>query len=220
MSAGTIINKNFAFSKIVLPSLISCRQISITNPLSKKRRNISKWKNSFPSTVYTEVDLEERCFDNILDTKTKNRFHRRNMFKLLLDRLITHERVVVTYVRGKGLARLTELLFDFAKNGNEPAVYSLMHRKELVPRVFKDLLPRFENLESGYTQMYHLQSEAIPQVRRGRLLHHIKGNAVVELVGNDLPPLLPTEEELQKLTFEYMMKKKESIDNIRRGTCL
>ena len=68
--------------------------------------------------------------------------------------------------------------------------------------------------------MFHLQSEAVPRIRSGRLLHHEKGNAVVELIGNDLPPLLPTEEELEKLTFDYMMKKKKAIDNIRRGTSL
>ena len=57
--------------------------------------------------------LESACFDKILDVEIKSKERRRRLFKALLDRLVTQERVVVSYVRGKGLARLAELVCCF-----------------------------------------------------------------------------------------------------------
>ena len=61
--------------------LIACRNFSTTENLSIKRKWISKWKNAFPTQVYTEVDLPERCFDKIIDYGPKSKVRRRRMFK-------------------------------------------------------------------------------------------------------------------------------------------
>lgn len=54
--------------------------------------------------------LEESCFDKVVDVKIKSKERRRRLFKLLLDNLVNQERVVVSYKRGIGLARIAELV--------------------------------------------------------------------------------------------------------------
>jgi len=196
------------------------KDFSTNSILNIKRKHISKWKNAWPDQVYFEGDVQERCFDKILDTGLKSKERRRRMFRLLLDRLIDKERVVVTCAKGRALSRLAELLIDTAKRGDEPAVYCMIHRKELIPHVFDELLPRYMNQDRNYTKLYRLHSESLPFRRAARLINREAGNSVVEFIGNDLPPLLPTRDQLETLTLNRMIRKKEDMDQITDGTDL
>lgn len=225
--AATKLNMLQAFFQRLTPcagklplQVVFVREFSTTDELMIKRRHISKWKNKFPDQVYFEGDLKERCFDAVLDTRMKSKLRRRRTFKGLLDTLVEKERVVVTFGKGKALSRLAELLIDTAKRKDEPGVYTMLQRKELVPRVFEDLLPRYHDQAERYTKVYRLHSESLPFYRSGRLMHRQEGNAVVEFLGNQLPPLLPSEEELKDLTEKHMNKKKMKKDQIQEGTSL
>lgn len=54
------------------------------------------------------VDLEERCFDKVIDVRLKAKLNRRRIFKSLLATLVEKERLVTTVTKGKGVARLAE----------------------------------------------------------------------------------------------------------------
>merc|ERR1712126_54704 len=219
--ASVILKSEISMSKKLLHPF--CRNFSITHNLSVKRKWISKWKNAFPTQVYTDVDLEERCFDKIIQYGGKSKLHRHRMFTLLIEDLITKERLVLTVNKGKSLARLAEHMIDMAKQGDEVGVYTLLNRKELVPRVFEDLLPRYLEQDGKYTNLYRIHSESLPYYvrdkhdyknykkdkKKGNLLHRKSGNSVIEFVGNPLPPLLLPQEELERLTLGYFEKKRQ-----------
>ena len=64
MAAANFVNKILQLTfKSVYPSVTSYRHICTTDALSKKRRSFSKWKNSFPSTVYSEGYVIFNDFD-------------------------------------------------------------------------------------------------------------------------------------------------------------
>lgn len=200
---------------------IVSRNFSTADNLLNKRKWISKWKNAFPSQVYTEVELmEDRCFDKILGYKEKSKLRRHRIFKQLLDRLVNEERVLLNPEKGKALARLAEHLIDTAKKGDVNGVYNLMHRKELTPKVFEELLPRYLGQEGKYTNLYRLHSESVQHTFKGRNVHKVNGNAVVEFKGNPLPPLLPPQEELERLTLEHLEKKLAVKKAIAKGFSL
>ena len=118
----------------------------------------------------------------------------------MLTKLIMKERIITTYAQAKAIARLADRMIDVAKEGNEPLLYSWMYRKELIPRVFEDLMPRYDGPTGGkYTQIFRLHSQD---------KYHNHGDAVVEFIGNGLPPLLPTEEELKEMAIQRWKEEK------------
>ena len=64
-------------------------------------------------TLFIAEWLDESCFDKIVGIEIKSKERRRKLLKALLDRLVNQERVVVSYKRGIGLARLTELVSKY-----------------------------------------------------------------------------------------------------------
>ena len=76
----------------------------------------------------------------------------------------------------------------------------LCQKKELIPKVFGHLLPRYEDKVSGYTKVYKIPPRKTDTAKMG----------IVEFVGNELPSLLPSDDELRKLKLEKLktMNKK------------
>jgi len=63
-----------------------------------------------------------------------------------------------------------------------------------VPKVFGDFLPRYESLDKGYTRVYRIPPRKEDSAKMG----------IVEFIGNNLPQLLPDENELRKLKLEKL----------------
>lgn len=69
-------------------------------------------------------------------------------------------------------------------------------KKELIPKVFGYLLPRYQNQVNGYTRVYQIPPRKSDMAKMG----------IVEFVGNNLPPLLPSDEELRKLKLQKLQE--------------
>lgn len=91
-------------------------------------------------------------------------------------------------------------------------------RKELIPKVFDELLPRFAEQDGNYTTVYRVQSEALPRYHFKTLRHRKDGNLVVELNGNSLPPMMPDSAEMEELTKRYFEDQKQQVEAPSKGT--
>ena len=60
--------------------------------------------------------------------------------------------------------------------------------------MFGHLLPRYEDKVSCYTKVFKIPPRKADAARMG----------IVEFVGNELPPLLPSDDELRKLRLEKL----------------
>lgn len=63
--------------------------------------------------------------------------------------------------------------------------------------MFGHLLPRYEDKVSGYTKVYKIPPRKTDSAKMG----------IVEFIGNELPSLLPSDEELRKLKLEKLKEK-------------
>ncbi|KAF4075927.1 hypothetical protein AMELA_G00224460 [Ameiurus melas] len=110
-----------------------------------------------------------------------------NMLRNILTGLVRHERIETTRARADEVRFYAEKLIDYAKKGDtnkksmEMADFWLTE-KDLIPKLFKVLAPRFENKSSGYTLMARIPNRE--NLDRAAM-------AVVEYKGNPFPPLFP-----------------------------
>ncbi|XP_049874866.1 39S ribosomal protein L17, mitochondrial [Pectinophora gossypiella] len=111
---------------------------------------------------------------------------RLNRLRKTVTGLIKHERIEVNYNRGDEARQYAERLIseairhgDCHKPTMEAADYWLLE-KELVHKLFKVLVPRFENCNTAYTRMYRA-----PRPQYSRNIE----TTVLELRGNPYPPL-------------------------------
>ncbi|XP_032227435.2 50S ribosomal protein L17 [Nematostella vectensis] len=140
-----------------------------------------------------------RNFEGLLKFKIRSRERRKHLYKNLITALVQHERIETTLTRCQDLARVTERMIDLAKQGDEETVNSWLMNKDLVPKVFAELLPRYEGITKGYTQVYRIPPRKTDSAQMG----------IVELVGNDLPQLLPSDEELRQLKIKKLKEMQE-----------
>ncbi|XP_053467523.1 39S ribosomal protein L17, mitochondrial [Ictalurus furcatus] len=110
-----------------------------------------------------------------------------NMLRNILTGLVRHERIETTRARADEVRFYAEKLIDYAKKGDtnkksmEMADFWLTE-KDLIPKLFKVLAPRFENKSSGYTLMARIPNRK--NLDRAAM-------AVIEYKGNPFPPLFP-----------------------------
>ncbi len=85
----------------------------------------------------------------------------------------------------------------------ELADYWLLE-KDLVPKLFKVIVPRYENLLGPYTQVHHLPIEY-----PGRAKPHI----LLELKGNPYPPVVQRSRDFSQSLTNILISsyKKESL---------
>ncbi|XP_064155308.1 LOW QUALITY PROTEIN: 39S ribosomal protein L17, mitochondrial [Anguilla rostrata] len=110
-----------------------------------------------------------------------------DMLRNILTGLVRHERIETTRGRADEVRFYAEKLIDYAKKGvtDEKAMKMAtfwLTEKDLVPKLFEVLAPRFENQQKGYTRMARIPNRT--NLDRAAM-------AVLEYKGNPYPALLP-----------------------------
>ncbi|XP_019751637.1 large ribosomal subunit protein bL17m [Hippocampus comes] len=116
---------------------------------------------------------------------------RLDMLRNILTGLVRHERIETTAARADEVRFYAEKLIDYGKKGDtdEKAMKMAtfwLTEKDLVPKLFKVLAPRFERHSEGYTRMARIPNRQ--NLDRAKM-------AVLEYKGNPFPPLYPVRKQ-------------------------
>ncbi|CAJ1062634.1 39S ribosomal protein L17%2C mitochondrial [Xyrichtys novacula] len=125
-----------------------------------------------------------------------------HMLRNILTGLVRHERIETTLARADEVRFYAEKLIDYAKKGDtdEKAMKMAsfwMTEKDLVPKLFKVLAPRFETQSNSYTRMARIPNRA--NLDRAKM-------AVLEYKGNPFPPLYPAKKENELTLINQLLK--------------
>ncbi|XP_047216932.1 39S ribosomal protein L17, mitochondrial [Girardinichthys multiradiatus] len=125
-----------------------------------------------------------------------------NMLRNILTGLVRHERIETTQARADEVRFYAEKLIDYGKKGDtdEKAMKMAsfwLTEKDLVPKLFKVLAPRFENQLTGYTRMARIPNRE--NLDRAKM-------AVLEYKGNPFPPLYPVKKENELTLLNQLLK--------------
>ncbi|CAN9513787.1 unnamed protein product [Ophioblennius macclurei] len=125
-----------------------------------------------------------------------------NMLRNILTGLVRHERIETTLARADEVRFYAEKLVDYAKKGDtdEKAMKMAsfwLTEKDLVPKLFKVLAPRFENQPNSYTRMARLPNRE--NLDRAKM-------AVLEYKGNPFPPLYPVKRKNELTLINQLLK--------------
>ncbi|KAM9436403.1 large ribosomal subunit protein bL17m [Clarias gariepinus] len=137
-----------------------------------------------------------------------------NILRNILTGLVRHERIETTRARADEVRFYAEKLIDYAKMGDtnkksmDMAEFWLTE-KDLIPKLFKVLAPRFANQSGGYTLMARIPNRE--NLDRAAM-------AVLEYKGNPFPPLFPVKRAhelnlINQLLKGYREEKAMSIQN-------
>lgn len=125
-----------------------------------------------------------------------------NMLRNILTGLVRYERIETTLARADEVRFYAEKLIDYAKKGDtdEKAMKMAsfwLTEKDLVPKLFKVLAPRFETLSNGYTRLARIPNRE--NLDRAKM-------AVLEYKGNPFPPLFPVKKENELTLINQLLK--------------
>ncbi|KAM4600659.1 large ribosomal subunit protein bL17m [Polymixia lowei] len=125
-----------------------------------------------------------------------------NMLRNILTGLVRHERIETTTARADEVRFYAEKLIDYAKKGDTDHKAMKMAsfwltEKDLVPKLFKVLAPRFETQPKGYTRMARLPNRE--NLDRAKM-------AVLEYKGNPFPPLYPVKKDNELTLINQLLK--------------
>ncbi|TMS10543.1 39S ribosomal protein L17, mitochondrial [Larimichthys crocea] len=125
-----------------------------------------------------------------------------NMLRNLLTGLVRHERIETTTARADEVRFYAEKLVDYAKRGDtdEKAMKMAsfwLTEKDLVPKLFNVLAPRFETHSKGYTRMARLPNR--DNLDRAKM-------AVLEYKGNPFPPLYPVKKDNELTLINQLLR--------------
>ncbi|XP_032069474.1 39S ribosomal protein L17, mitochondrial [Thamnophis elegans] len=133
---------------------------------------------------------------------------RLDLLRNLVTSLVRHERIETTRVRADEMRFYAEHLIEHAKRGDtDPQAMRLadfwLTEKDLVPKLFQVLVPRFASFQGGYTRMVRVP-------KNGDLDRAEK--AVIEYKGNPLPPLpLPRRDGDKTLVNQLLKGYREEL---------
>ncbi|XP_070822812.1 large ribosomal subunit protein bL17m [Chaetodon trifascialis] len=125
-----------------------------------------------------------------------------NMLRNILTGLVRHERIETTHARADEVRFYAEKLIDYAKKGDtdEKAMKMAnfwLTEKDLLPKLFKVLAPRFETQSNGYTRMARIPNKQnLDQAKM----------AVLEYKGNPFPPLYPVRKQNELSLINQLLK--------------
>ncbi|KAM9852634.1 large ribosomal subunit protein bL17m [Aulostomus maculatus] len=125
-----------------------------------------------------------------------------NMLRNILTGLVRHERIETTMARADEVRFYAEKLIDYAKKGDtdEKAMKMAnfwLTEKDLIPKLFKVLAPRFEPHPGSYTRMVRIPNRE--NLDRAKM-------AVLEYKGNPFPPLYPASKENELTLINQLLK--------------
>lgn len=125
-----------------------------------------------------------------------------NMLRNILTGLVRHERIETTQARADEVRFYAEKLIDYGKRGDtdEKAMKMAsfwLTEKDLVPKLFKVLAPRFEAQSDRYTRMARIPNRQ--NLDRAKM-------AVLEYKGNPFPPLYPVKKENELTLINQLLK--------------
>lgn len=125
-----------------------------------------------------------------------------NLLRNILTGLVRHERIETTYARADEVQFYAEKLIDYAKKGDTDDKAMKMAsfwltEKDLVPKLFKVLAPRFETKSGGYTRFARIPNRQ--NLDRAKM-------AVLEYKGNPFPPLYPAKKENELTLINQLLK--------------
>lgn len=125
-----------------------------------------------------------------------------NMLRNILTGLVRYERIETTTARADEVRFYAEKLIDYAKKGDtdEKAMKMAsfwLTEKDLVPKLFKVLAPRFESQTNGYTRLARIPNRN--NLDRAKM-------AVLEYKGNPFPPLFPAKKENELTLINQLLK--------------
>lgn len=125
-----------------------------------------------------------------------------NMLRNILTGLVRHERIETTQARADEVQFYAEKLIDYAKMGDtdEKAMKMAsfwLTEKDLVPKLFKVLAPRFETQKKAFTRMARIPNR--DNLDRAKM-------AVLEYKGNPFPPLYPVRKVNELTLINQLLK--------------
>lgn len=80
---------------------------------------------------------------------------RRAFMRILVNNLVSHEKIMTTEARAKELRRLVERMITYGKKQNLAGMRLLLKNlpKAAAYKVYNDIAPRYANRSGGYTRI-------------------------------------------------------------------
>jgi large subunit ribosomal protein L17 len=81
------------------------------------------------------------------------------MFRNMLVSLLQHERIQTTLAKGKELRGWVDRIISLGKKGTLHArrqAFAMLREKEIVKKLFEEIVPRLKGREGGYTRIYKM----------------------------------------------------------------
>jgi len=81
------------------------------------------------------------------------------MFRNMLVSLLQHERIRTTLAKAKELRSWAEKMITLGKKDNLHArrqAFSLLRNREMVKKLFEEIVPKLKDREGGYTRIYKM----------------------------------------------------------------
>lgn len=184
------------------PPVVRFAKDHIKNKILKKLI-INESFTTLNDTIYPQIPFNVRSkkynIKSIVENTPSGQLYH---MTLRLSDLFRDERIVLNYNRATELRPHAErLIVEALRNGDrhkptmELANYWLKE-KNLVHKLFKVFVPRYENYASAFTALhmlgvdYEKYSMTITEIKEnGRPYIHKRGQAVLEMRGNILPPI-------------------------------
>ncbi|XP_068963949.1 large ribosomal subunit protein bL17m [Petaurus breviceps papuanus] len=138
-----------------------------------------------------------------------------HLLRNLLTGLVRHERIEAPWARVDEMRGYAERLIDYGKLGdtNEKAMRMAdfwLTEKDLIPKLFQTLAPRFSNQTGGYTRMFQIPNRE--NLDRAKM-------AVIEYKGNPLPPLvLPRRDNNRTLLNQLLVGLRQDLEQKPPGS--
>ncbi|XP_027720597.1 39S ribosomal protein L17, mitochondrial isoform X1 [Vombatus ursinus] len=132
-----------------------------------------------------------------------------HLLRNLLTGLVRHERIEAPWARVDEMRGYAERLIDYGKLGdtNEKAMRMAdfwLTEKDLIPKLFQTLAPRFSNQTGDYTRMFQIPNRE--NLDRAKM-------AVIEYKGNPLPPLvLPRRDNNRTLLNQLLVGLRQDLE--------
>ncbi len=85
--------------------------------------------------------------------------HRELMFRNMVVSLLQHERIQTTLAKAKELRGWVDKIITLGKKGSLHArrhAFALLRNKEIVKKLFDEIVPRLKEREGGYTRVYKM----------------------------------------------------------------